>query len=262
MSWTRIRSVVLRHWIVLRRAPHRWFEISVWPILDVMLWGSLGVFVAKSDTTSRAATPYLLAGIVMFWTFTQAQFAISLGVNEETWTRNILNVLTTPLNEAEYIAGLVIFGMLKMVLCMATLTVATVVLFDFDVSELGWGIIPIAALLIINGWALALVAVGLVLRLGQSAEILIWGLNYLLMAVSGVFFPADALPHGIGVVADYLPTTQAFSALRELLDGKPLPWGTLGVSLVGSIIFFGLSLALVVWLLRLFRRRGFVTRYS
>jgi ABC-2 type transport system permease protein len=230
--------------------------------MDVLLWGSLGTFVAKQNATSRAGVPYLLAGIVLFWTFTQAQFSIALGVNEETWTRNILNVLTTPVREVEYIVGIAIFGALKLVLCLATLTVATTIFFGFDLSSVGWSVVPIAALLIINGYALAMLVVGLVLRFGQSAEILIWGLNYVLMAFSGVFFPSSSLPGGVRQIAQILPTTKAFAALRAVLDGRSLPWNTLAASLVGSVIFFILAVAFASWLLSVFRRRGFVTRYS
>src|SRR3954469_22482242 len=192
-----------RHWIVLYRAPHRFFEISFWPVMDVLLWGSLGAYVAKQSPSSHATTPYLLAGIVMFWTFTQAQFSIALGVNEETWTRNILNVLTTPVTEVEYMAGIALFGLLKLALCPLTLSVATAAFFGFDLSQVGWSVIPIAGILVINGWALALLVVGLVLRFGQSAEILIWGFNYVLLALSGVFFPVAALPAGLETIAQF-----------------------------------------------------------
>ena len=44
----RIAVVVRRHWLVLWRSPHRWFEVGFWPLMDVILWGSLGVFVARA----------------------------------------------------------------------------------------------------------------------------------------------------------------------------------------------------------------------
>jgi ABC-2 type transport system permease protein len=263
MNAVRIRAVMRRHWIVLRRSPHRWFEISFWPLMDVLLWGSLGAFVAKSaQATTRAGTPYLLAGLMLFWTFTQAQFSIALGVNEETWTRNLLNVLTTPVTELEYIVGIALFGVLKLALCLATLTVSTIIFFGFDLSKVGWSVIPIAALLVVNGWALAMLVVGLVLRFGQSAEILIWGLNYVLLAFSGVFFPAGSLPRGLRHVAEVLPTTKAFAALRAVLDGRGLSWATLGGSAIGSAMALIGGITVASWLLRVFRRRGFVTRYS
>lgn len=262
MKAIRVAAVMRRHAIVLRRAPNRWFEISFWPVMDVLLWGSLGAFIAKENHSSQASTPYLLAGIVLFWTFTQAQFSIALGVNEETWTRNILNVLTTPVTEVEYVLGIALFGLLKLMICMLTLTVATIAFFGFDLSHIGWSVIPITALLVFNGWAIAMLLVGLVLRFGQSAEILIFGLNYMLMAFSGVFFPANALPGGLHRVASLLPTTKAFAALRAVLGGHALPWSTLAAGAVGSLVVMALTVTFVTWQLSVFRRRGFVTRYS
>jgi ABC-2 type transport system permease protein len=263
MNLTRVGAVMHRHWIVLRRSPHRWFEISFWPVMDVLLWGTLGVYVAKTAAkTGGIQSSQLLAGITLFWILTQAQFSIALGVNEETWTRNILNVLTTPVTELEYLAGIAIFGLLKLALCVGALTIATTFFFGFSLASVGWSVIPIIVLLIINGWAFGLLGVGLVLRFGQSAEILIWGVNYALLAFSGVFFPTASMPKGIGVVARQLPTSRVFAALRSAVDGHPPSLSALLGAAVGSLIFLGVALAIAQSLLGVFRRRGFVTRYS
>jgi ABC-2 type transport system permease protein len=262
MSALRIRTVIRRHWLVLWRSPHRWFEIAFWPVMDVILWGSLGAFVAQENATSRAATPFLLAGIVLFWTFTQVQMTMATTVMEETWTRNLLNVLTTPVTAGEYMVGTAIFGLAKLALCLATLTVTTVTLYGFDLSRIGWTVIPVATILVVNGWAIAFVVIGLILRFGQSAEILTWGINYIVLAVSGVFFPAAALPVGLGAVAALLPTTHAFAAARAVLDGQGVPWGSLATGAVGTVLVLGLSLAFCARMLTVFRARGFVTRYS
>ena len=96
-SWLRVRTVVRRHRYVLFRSPHRWFDLAFWPVFDVLLWGSLGAFVAQQSPTSRSTTPYLLAGIMLFQVLMQSQIAVATGFMEETWTRNLLNVMTTPL---------------------------------------------------------------------------------------------------------------------------------------------------------------------
>jgi ABC-2 type transport system permease protein len=262
LHWTRIVAVMHRHFIVLKRSPHRWFEISFWPTMDVVLWGSLGVFVASQSPDNRASTPYLLGGITLFWTFTQAQFSIALGVNEETWTRNILNVFTTPVTELDYLIGVALFGLLKLALCLAALTVATGLLFSFTIGTVGWAAVPVIALLVINGWALGLIGVGLVLRFGQSAEILIWGINYMLLAFSGVVFPTDSMPRGLGAVAGALPTTRLFASLRRILDGNGIDWSSMGIAAVASLAFLTAAGLFASRLLRVFRHRGFVTRYS
>lgn len=262
MSWLRIRTVVVRHWYVLWRAPQRWFEIAFWPLMDVVLWGSLGLFVARSDPSSQAGVPYLLAGLVMFWVVVQVQFTSATGLMEETWTRNLLNVLTTPVTELEYVLGLAVLAMGKVALCMLSLTFATTVMFGFDLTQVGWAVIPIGFLLAMNGFAMGFVVMGLVIRFGQSAEILLYAVNYVVMAVSGVFFPVDALPGVLQPIARILPTTQAFAALRTVLDGEPLPGDRMLAAAVGSVVVVALGLAFVLWMLRIFRNRGLVTRYS
>jgi len=258
----RVGAVIRRHWLILWRSPHRWFEIAFWPVMDVILWGSLGYFISQENEASRASIPYLLAGLMLFWTLTQVQMTGSTTFMEETWTRNLLNVLTTPVKPLDYLAGTSVFGLAKLFLTLLTLTTTTIILYGFDLRAVGWSVIPIVTLLVLNGWALALVVIGLILRFGQSAEILTWGLNYVVLAISGVFFPVEALPAGLRQVAKVLPTTHAFAAARDVLDGNGVPWGRLGVSLVGTVA----GLVLATWfgatMLKLFRSRGFVTRYS
>jgi ABC-2 type transport system permease protein len=262
MNTLRIRTVIKRHWLILWRSPHRWFEIAFWPVMDVVLWGSLGAFVAQENSTSRAATPYLLAGIVLFWTLTQVQMTMATSVMEETWTRNLLNVLTTSVTPAEYLAGVAVYGLAKLVLALGTLMAMTIGLYGFDLSAIGWSVIPIVTLLVLNGWAVAFLVVGLILRFGQSAEILTWGINYVVLAISGVFFPVEALPGLLKPIANVLPTTHAFGAARDVLDGGGVPWDRLAYSSIGTAVFVGGSLVFAGYMLRVFRARGFVTRYS
>ena len=262
MNPLRIKTVIKRHWLVLWRSPHRWFEVAFWPVMDIVLWGSLGAFIAQENDTSRAAVPYLLAGIVLFWTLTQVQMTMATGVMEETWTRNLLNILTTSVTPAEYISGVAVFGMGKLVLTLGTLTAMTIGLYGFDLTAIGWAVIPIVTLLVLNGWAVAFLVVGLILRYGQSAEILTWGINYVVLAISGVFFPVEALPGFLEPIASVLPTTHAFGAARDVLDGHGIPWDRLAFSTVGTAVFVAASLVFAGYMLRVFRSRGFVTRYS
>lgn len=261
-SWLRVRTVVRRHAYVLWRSPHRWFDIVVWPLFDVLLWGSLGAFVAQENDTSRAGTPYLLAGIMLFHVLFQGQIAVSTGFMEETWSRNLLNMMTTPLREIEYVAGLAIYGVAKLTAAMAMVSLTAVVFYGFGLGEIGWGLVPIVAILLVIGWALAMLVVGLLLRYGQSAEILAWASTFLILSLSGVFNPVESIPGVLQPLARVLPTTYVFGAARDLLDGRPLPWGDLGVAALGAGVLVVLSTAFVTRKLAQFRQRGYVTRYS
>ncbi len=261
-GWRRVRVVMRRQAYVLWRAPHRWFDIAFWPLMDVILWGSLGAYVARTTTGPHNATPYLIAGIMLFHILFQSQMAVGTGFLEETWSRNLLNVLTTPVTEFEYIAGTAIFGLFKVMFALATLSITAFGFFRFDLGTVGWSVVPIAAILTIVGWGVGIACIGIVLRFGQGAEILMWGGNYVLMAFSGVFNPVNALPGALQPVAKVLPSTHAFSALRAVLAGHALPMHEIAVGLIGSVVVLFAGFAFSTWMLRIFRQRGFVTRFS
>ena len=261
-SWLRVRTVVRRHAYVLWRSPHRWFDIVVWPLFDVLLWGSLGTFVAQENDASRAGTPYLLAGIMLFHVLFQSQIAVSTGFMEETWTRNLLNMMTTPLREIEYVAGLAVYGLAKMTAAMGMVCLMAVTFYGFGLGEVGWGLVPIVAILLVIGWALAMLVVGLLLRFGQSAEILAWASTFLILSLSGVFNPVESIPGPLQPLARILPTTHVFSAARDLLDGNAMPWGDLAQAALGALVLVVLATAFVTRKLAQFRHRGYVTRYS
>ena len=194
MSWLRVKTVVRRLFIVLWRNPARWFDIAVWPVFDVILFGSLGAFVAQENEASQAAVPYMLAGIMLFHVLFQSQVGIATGFMEETWSRNLLNLMTTPLTEVEYAAGLALYSFLKSVLAMTALSLVALGFYGFGLGEIGWALVPVVGVLLLVGYAVALFNIGLMLRFGQAAEIFTWGINFLLLALSGVFNPVEALP--------------------------------------------------------------------
>jgi ABC-2 type transport system permease protein len=231
-------------------------------VFDVLLFGSLGAFVAQENDASRAAAPYLLAGIMLFHVLFQCQIAVTTGFMEETWSRNLLNIMTTPITEIEYTAGLAVYAFMKLVMAMATISVIAFITYQFHLDSVGWGLVPIVGILLVVGWAVSLFVIGLILRFGQSAEILAWGLNFVLLALSGVFNPISALPAAVQPIARVLPTTYAFAAMRTLLDGGDIPWDDVFWGYVGSIVLVAVAYWFIVHMLKTFRARGFVTRFS
>ena len=261
-SWMRIKAIAVRHALALKRSPHRLFDVTIWPLVDVFLFGSIGVFAASQEGAGTLALAYLLSGIVLWHVVYQAQIALSTGFLEETWSRNLLNLMVTPLREIEYVAGVVLFGMAKLVAGVGLVALTALAFYSFDVTDLGIGIIPVAAILLLVGWLIALFVIAMVLRFGAGAEALAWGILFVVMPLSGVFYPVEALPGLLQPVAAVLPTTYAFAAGRELLDGGGIPWDQLGLATVTSIAMAAVVLWYLLRMLRLFRQRGYITRYS
>jgi ABC-2 type transport system permease protein len=260
-SWMRVRAVARRHAYVLLRSPHRLFDVVLWPLVDVLLFGSLGVFISRGNA-GAIAFGYLLSGIVLWHVVYQSQIALSTGFLEETWSRNLLNLMVTPLREVEYAGGVVLFGMVKLVMGVGVVALTALGFYAFNVSHLGVGLIPIIAILLVVGWVIALFVIGLVLRFGTGAEALAWGILFVVMPLSGVFYPVAALPWFLRPIAQALPTTHAFAAGRALIDGHGMQWGQLGLATASAVVAGLAALGFLVLMLGTFRRRGFVTRYS
>lgn len=259
----RVRAVSRRHAYVLLRSPHRLFDVTIWPLVDVLLFGSLGVFVSHGGTTNgKLAFGYLLSGILLWHVVYQSQIALSTGLLEETWSRNMLNLMVTPMTELEYAAGVALFGMVKLVIGVGVVAVAAFGFFAFNAAALGPGLVPIVAVLLVVGWVIALFVIALVLRFGSGAEALAWGILFAVMPLSGVFYPLSALPAVLRPVAYALPTTWAFAAGRSLLAGHGMAWGDLGIATGTAVAMGTATLAFLVAMLRAFRRRGYVTRYT
>jgi ABC-2 type transport system permease protein len=263
--WLRMWAIARRHAYVLLRSPHRLFDVTVWPIVDTVLFGSLGVFFARQggpSSPAQAGAAYLLSGIVLWHVVYQAQIAVSTGFMEETWSRNLLSLMVTPLRELELVGGIALFGLAKLVMGVGVVALAAFAFYAFDVTTLGLGLVPVIAVLLLGGWAIALLVVGLMLRFGNGAEALAWGIMFVVMPLGGVFYPVEALPGFIRPVSALLPTTHAFAAGRALIDGGPMPWGELGLAAVGTVVATAAALAFLWRMLRVFRRRGYVTRYT
>ncbi len=192
----------------------------------------------------------------------QSQIAVSTGFLEETWSRNLLNLMVTPLREGEYVLGVVLFGLVKLVLGVGLVALTALVFFSFNVTSLGFGLIPIAAILLMVGWVIALFVIGVVLRFGSGAEALAWGILFAVLPLSGVFYPVDALPTVVRPLAIALPTTHAFNAMRTILDGRGMDWTQMGIATGETVVLTVVVLLFLLAMLKLFRSRGYITRYS
>ena len=261
-SWRPVLAIARRHAYVLKRSPHRLFDVTIWPLVDVLLFGSLGVFVSHHGNAGSIAFAYLLSGIVLWHVVYQSQIALSTGLLEETWSRNLLNLMVTPMSELQYVMGVMLFGLVKLAMGVGVAGLTAFGFYAFNATSLGWQILPVVAVLLVVGWVIALFVIGIVLRFGSGAEALAWGILFIVMPLSGIFYPIKALPALLRPLALALPTTHAFAAGRALLQHHGLEWAQLGIAAVTTVALLAAALAFAVGMLSLFRKRGYITRYS
>lgn len=261
-DWQRVNAVVRRQTYVQKRGWHRWFDVIVWPVVDTIIWGAIGVYVDQQGGASRSGAPYMLSGILLMHVLYQSNISVSTGFMEETWSRNLVNFMVTPIREREYMGGIVLFGLCKLAAGLGMVALAAFVLFKFNIFDVGWALVPVVGVLMLVGWCMSLYVIGLVLRFGNGAEILAWGVLFIVVALSGTFYPVTALPAALQPISNALPSTHAFVAARTVLDGNPLPWDELAKSAVGLAVFIPVAILFLRHMLNLFKSRGYITRYT
>ena len=105
-------------------------------------------------------------------------------------------------------------------------------------------------------WSIGLAMSGMIMRVGQSAESFAWAAVFILMPVSGVYYPVSVLPQ---VAADHLlglPPAYVFEGMRAILAGedRALARPRHRLRAVGGLPRVGFQI--FQWFFRLSRRAG------
>ena len=256
-SVTRIAALFQRYVFLHRRSIIRMFDIGFWPVMDLLIWGFMTRYLQQVVTGPLSQMLIFLIGAMIGWdVHYRGQQAVSISLMEEIWTRNIVNLLVTPVRLWEWVTASFLYATLKVIAVTVILAVLAKALYAFDLLRIGWVFLPLAASLLLFGWAIGLATSGLLLRYGYAAEALIWGIPFLLQPFSCVFYPLASLPRWAQGIAGVLPSTYAFEGLRlALREGTVPPAIWLGV--IGlNVLYLTLAVALFVWMFRRARADG------
>ena len=257
-----IAGIVLRQIYLLRGSPVRLFPMVTWVAIDIVLWGFITRYLNTVSGSGINFVPTLL-GAVLLWDFcTRIMQGVSTAFLEDVWSRNFLNLFSSPLSISEYITGLVITSVMTGCVGLITMLLLATGVFHLQFFSLG---VPLAAflmLLFVFGIALGILGSAIVLRLGPASEWLLWPLPALLSPFAAVFYPLATLPQWMQAVAHALPPAYVFEGMRGLLGGRPFPRNLL---LEGTAVA-ALELLLAAYFYgRIYRhavRTGLLARYS
>lgn len=253
----RIGALLTRYLSLHRRSVIRAFDIAFWPVMDLLIWGFVTLYIQRSAGGPLAGTIVFLIGTMIGWDLHyRGQQAVTISLMEEIWTRNIVNMLIAPVRLWEWVAASALYGLIKVALVGLILSVLANALYAFNVLAVGWVFVPLVTSLLVFGWAIGLGTAGLLLRYGYAAEALIWGIPFLLQPFSCVFYPLDALPDWAQAVARLLPSTYTFEGLRLAMTKRPVP-ETLWLAVIAlNVLYLVLGAWLLTAMLRAARRSG------
>jgi ABC-2 type transport system permease protein len=260
MRFPRIRAIVYRHLTLYKRSVTRVMEIIYWPVLDLMVWGFVTLYLQKYQARLPFFVNFFIGSLILWDIFFRAQQGISLSFLEEVWSRNLLNLFVSPLTPAEFIAGTLIVSLFKVITTFLITLLLALFIFSYNIFLLGFPLFLFLLNLVLMGWAIGVMTTGAILRFGQEAEVLAWGLAFLFQPVSAVFYPVSVLPPTLQKIAWCIPASHTFEGMREVIQGRGVPvkemilaLGLNGIYILAAALFFS-------WMLREVKTRGLLLK--
>ena len=260
MNFGRILALLTRHLYLYKRSFARLLEIFYWPLLDLVVWGFITIYLAKQGTQLHGAVSFFLGALILWDVLFRAQQGIALSFLEEMWARNLMNLFASPLTVGEYLAATMLMSIFK-VIAVATLMIFFALNFySYDIFVVGISLIPFVLNLIVSGWIIGVLTTSIIMRFGQQAEVLAWGMVFLFQPISCVFYPLEVLPPFLQKIAWVVPPAHIFEGMRTVLltEGFPfehIMWAT-GLNAVYLVL-------MVLWFYHTFnicKERGMLVR--
>jgi ABC-2 type transport system permease protein len=251
MNSARVIAIVYRHGYDIRRNLNRITETVYWPFQNILVWGLFTIYLAREHGLQPGLVTFLLGAITLWGMFYSFQRDMATGFMEEIFSRNLINLFSTPVTITEYLAGMVIISLIKALAGILVSVLLAWVCYATNLCPALIRVMPFLLVLLLFSICMGLIVTALIVRFGTKLQTLAWSLAGLLMPVSCVFYPVTTLPRWLQPIAMLLPTTHAFEGMRELLAGAPasghhLAWG-LGLDggylVLASVLFRAMFLS-------------------
>src|SRR5262245_63994687 len=136
-SFVRVRAMVLRYWYLMRSSWPRILDLVYWSAVQMLMWGFLQLYFAdNSGFFARAGGTFI--GAVLLWDILfRGQLGFSISFLEEMWSRNLANLMMSPLRPAEFVLALMIMSVIRLAVGMIPVSLLAIAFFGFNLWGLG-----------------------------------------------------------------------------------------------------------------------------
>ena len=237
MKWYRILAVMRRHILQMKKDLAKIFDMLYWPLVDIIVWGYTSMWLQKTGAPSFNVGLVLVSALSLWGVTWRSSLDISLSFIEEVWSRNIVNLFSSPLTIKEWITAVMILGFTRS-LGVFLYTVFIVWLFyGWNVLSLGIVLIPFFILLMISGWAIGFFVAAFLVYSGRRFQSFIWSIGWLFSILGAVFYPVQVLPPWLQAISYALPISYVFESMRTYIQTGTIAYTYLGIAAVLNVVY-------------------------
>jgi len=252
----RLTGLLLRHLYLLRSSWTRVFDLVYWPLLQMVIWGFITVFLASNSSWVVQAGGLLIGAALLWDVLVRGQFGMTLSLLEEMWSRNLANLFVSPLRPLEFAGGLMIMSVLRSMVGVLPAMGLAIPLFAYSIFDMGIALVAFWTVLVMFSWAVGLIIAAALLRFGLAAESYAWASIFILSPITGVYYPIATLPAWLRPVSWALPPTHVFEGMRALVLDHAWRGDLLIAALALNLVYLGLGAALFLFAFRRAREEG------
>jgi ABC-2 type transport system permease protein len=255
MSFGRIWAVFMRYFYFFAKLDHL-SDLLYLPALDIFLWGMTSVWIQSHEEAIPHIALGILTGLVFWQIIWRGNYEITLNLLQEFWNRNLVNLFSTPLKLGEWIAALMLIGIVKIFISLLFGALLVWLLYTLNIFTLGWTFLPFCISLTLSGWFIGFLSAAVMIYYGQRVQMLAWMMAYAFAPFSAVYYPVTALPEWGQMIAKILPMTYIFEGMRKILYEGVFSGWDLAISFILNIIYLGFAMMFFIYMFEKSRVKG------
>lgn len=259
-----VSALIWRYLFLYTRTPMRLVELVFWPMVDLLVWGNLTVYIEKyGGEAIPHSIKLLLGGIILWDVLFRAQQGVAVSFLEDVWTRNLLNVFVAPVRSIEYVLATFCVGLMRIFVTVGLMVLVALLVYQYNIVAMGWSLLPFFANLLICGWSLGMISTALILRWGQAAESLAWAVPFFIQPFVAAFYSVESIkPAWMQHFALILPPTHVFEGMREVMKTGVFSMSHFAWATGLNVVFMSVAAWIFASTLAATRRRGLLTKFA
>ena len=219
-SFKRIKSLTFHFLYTVKRNPTRVIEIIIWPSFEILLFTLLAKSIQIENSQLKMGL-LILSGII-FWNFFSriVQETISQFLDDAN-SKNIQNILITPITQEELLISLSIASFLKMIISSIFILLIVLIVSPSIFINIGLFSFIWMAILISYGITISIFGISLILLFGQKVSFAGSFLSTLTQVFACFFYAREVLIEPLKTVSYLVPPSYIFEEMRKyIIFGK------------------------------------------
>lgn len=253
MNLSRVYAIVLRHVFLTMHQLERFADMFLFPIFGLLLWGFVSLYIGIS---SQSLAAFLLGGLILWIVFERVSTAVGIDFMFDVWERTLMNVLASPITTLEYISGLVVVAIVKVIVSLLAMLLMATAFYNFALGSLAISMVLLWFNLVLFAVSLGIFNIAIILRFGHTVGPLTWVLPFLLQPFAAVFYPVSILPEALQKVVLLLPITHVFEGMRYTMEVGKFDSQAFFAGLILNLVYFVLAVLFFAYMLKLVRMKG------